>query len=101
MPRTSGPLLLSLTTAALLLATSAAASSQSQLPAPRSRILQAVDDARITTLSGNTHPLARPELDQAALADSTPLTRIVLLLKPTPEQEPALQQLIDNLQDKA
>ena len=67
MPRTSGPLLLSLTTAALLLANSAPASSQSQLPAPRSRVLQAVDDARVTTLTGNTHPLARPEFDQGAL----------------------------------
>src|SRR5258707_15717960 len=100
MPRTSGPLLLSLTTAALLLAASAAASSQSQLPAPRSRILQAVDDTRVTTLSGNTHPLARPEFDQGALADATPVSRIVLILQRSPEQESALQQLIDNQQDK-
>src|SRR5216683_3369999 len=100
MPRTSGPLLLSLTTAALLLAASAAASSQSQLPTPRSRILQTVDDARVTTLSGNTHPLARPEVDQGALTDSTPLRRIVPIFKRSPEQESALQQLIDNQQDK-
>ncbi|MDQ1453873.1 MAG: hypothetical protein QOK38_3739, partial [Acidobacteriaceae bacterium] len=100
MPRISATLLPALTTIVLLLATSPPASSQSQLPAPRSRILQAVDDARVTTLSGNTHPLARPEFDQGTLADATPLSRIVLILQRSPEQESTLQQLIDNQQDK-
>jgi subtilase family serine protease len=104
MPRISqtlsGTLLSALTTIALLIAVSTMASAQSQLPRPRSRILQAVDDTRLTTLSGNTHPLARPEFDQGALADATPLSRIVLILQRSPEQESALQQLIDNQQDK-
>ena len=68
-------------------------------PAPRSRILQSVDDARVTTLSGNTHPLARPEFDQGALADRAPLNQIVLLLQRSSEQESALQQLLDQQQD--
>ena len=99
MPRISGTLLPALPTLVLLLAASAPASSQSQLPSPRSRILQAVDDARVTTLSGNTHPLARPEFDQGALADATPISRIVLILQRSPEQESALQQLMDEQQD--
>src|SRR5277367_3777109 len=70
-------------------------------PAPRSRILQPVDDARVTTLSGNTHPLARSEFDQGALADSAPLSHIVLLLQRSSEQETALQQFIDQQQDKS
>ncbi len=70
-------------------------------PAPRSRILQPVDDARVTTLSGNTHPLARSEFDQGALADSAPLSHIVLLLQRSTEQETALQQFIDQQQDKS
>src|SRR5258707_5732108 len=100
MPRTSGPLLLSLTTAALLLAASCPASPKSPLPASPSRILQAVDAPRVTTLSGNTPPLARPQFDQGSLADATPLSRIVLILQRSPEQESALQQLIDQQQDK-
>src|SRR5882757_9441010 len=99
MPRISDTLLSFLTSLALL-AASVPASSQSQLPAPRSRILQAVDDARLTTLSGNTHPLSRPEFDQGALADATPLSRIVLILQRSPDQESALQQLIDQQQYK-
>jgi hypothetical protein len=70
-------------------------------PAPRSRILQPVDDARVTTLSGNTHPLARPEFDQGALADRTPINHIVVLLQRSSEQESALQQLLDQQQDKS
>jgi subtilase family serine protease len=87
------------TTVALLLAASTA-SSQSSLPSPRSRVLQSVDDARVTILSGNTHPLARAEFDQGALADAAPLHRMVLILQRSVEQEAALQQLIDQQQDK-
>ncbi len=68
-------------------------------PAPRSRILQPVDEARVTTLSGNTHPLARPEFDQGTLADRTPINHIVLLLQRSSEQETSLQQLLDQQQD--
>lgn len=109
MPRTSqlsqfseplSALLSGLTIATLVLAGSIPAFSQSRLPAPRSRVLQDADDTRVTTLSGNTHPLARPEFDQGALADATPLNRIVLILQRSPEQELALQQLIDQQQDK-
>jgi hypothetical protein len=100
MPRISGTLLSALTIVAGCFAASAPALSQSQLPAPRSRVLQAVDETRVTTLSGNTHPLARSEFDQGALADATPLSRIVLILQRSLEQESALQQLIDQQQDK-
>jgi subtilase family serine protease len=99
MPWISRALPLAMTTAALLLTGTSPAVSQSQLPAPRSRILQAVDDARVTTLSGNTHPLARAEFDQGTLADAIPLRRIVLILQRSPEQESVLQQLIDQQQD--
>src|SRR5438270_9891735 len=99
MPRISGTLPCGLLTAAVLVASFDPASSLAQRAAPRSRILQAVDETRLTTLIGNTHLLARAEFDQGALADSTPLSRIVLILQRSPEQESALQQLIDEQQD--
>ncbi len=101
MPRIIKCLLQVLTTTVFLVATSAPGFSQSRLPAARSRIIEPVDDAHVTTLSGNIHPLARPEFDQGALADATPLRRIVLLLQRSPEQETALQQLIDLQQDRS
>src|ERR1700679_1815219 len=97
MPRISTAPLPVLTTLFFLFAALLPAQAQ---PAPRSRILQPVDDARVTILSGNTHPLARPEFDQGAIPDTTPLGHIVLLLQRSPEQESALQQLLDQQQDK-
>ena len=67
----------------------------------RSRIVQAVDDSHLTTLAGNTHPLARSEFDRGFLDDAAPLHRMVLVLKRSAEQETALKQLIDQQQDKS
>jgi hypothetical protein len=101
MSRISRALLTLLPTLALLFSASLSAFSQSSLVAPRSRILQVIDDNRVTTLSGNIHPLARAEFDQGALADAASLRRMVLVLQRSSEQEAALQQLIDQQQDKS
>lgn len=65
------------------------------------RITTPVDESAVTTLRGNTHPLARPEFDQGAVADSQPLRRIFLLLKRSPDQESALRTLMDQQQSKS
>ena len=100
MPRISR-LFLPVLTTVVLLAACGSALSQPPLLAPRSRVVQAVDDSRITPLSGNTHPLARAEFDEGALADATPLHHIVLLLQRSPEQEIALQEFVDQQQDRS
>jgi len=82
-------------------ATLASAHAQMRLPVPRSRVVQAVDDAHLTTLSGNTHPLARSEFDRGSLDDAAPLHRMVLVLKRSADQETALKELIDQQQDKS
>ena len=69
-----------------------------QQPAPRQRILQSIDNTRLTKLSGNTHPLARAEYDRGRAPDSLAADRILLLLSRTPEQEAALAQLLDDQQ---
>jgi hypothetical protein len=84
---------------AAVCAGAAVASAQVPLPVPQSRVVEAVDDARRTTLTGNTHPLARAEFDQGGLADETPLRRMQLVLQRSPEQEAALKQLLDQQQD--
>jgi len=101
MPGLSRVLLLPLSSVVFLFTAIAPASAQYPLPVPRSRILQAIDDSQRTILSGNTHPLARAEFDQGALADATPLRRMVLVLQRSSEQETALQQLIDQQQDRS
>src|SRR5271165_6994393 len=68
-------------------------------PVP-SRVINAVDDTRTVRLQGNVHPLATAVLDQGALPDSQPMTRMLLLLQRSPEQQLALRQLMDAQQTK-
>jgi Pro-kumamolisin, activation domain len=74
--------------------------AKAQTTEVRSRIVKAVDDTQTLRLQGNVHPLARPVNDQGALADSQPMTRMLLLLQRSTEQEMALRQLMDAQQTK-
>jgi subtilase family serine protease len=85
--------------AVLTLAVSA--SLWAQKSSAPSRIVETVDDTRTVTLKGNIHPFARPEFDQGAVADSQPMSRMLLLLQRSPEQDLALKQLIDAQQTKS
>ena len=71
-------------------------------PTPtRPRATQAIDDAQLTTLRGNTHPLARTEFDQGVAPPTLPMERILLVLKRSPEQETQLRALLQSQQDKS
>jgi len=78
----------------------AAPNAKAQSAAVRSRVVSAVDDTQTVRLQGNVHPLARPVNDQGALSDSQPMTRMLLLLQRSTEQEMALRQLMDAQQTK-
>jgi hypothetical protein len=75
------------------------AAAQASVPTPR--IATQIDEANRTTLRGNTHPLARPQYDQGAVAGSQPIRRMLLLLQRSPEQETALKQFMDQQQSKS
>ena len=66
----------------------------------RPLITQLVDESQLTTLKGNTYPLARPQNDLGTAPASLPMERMLLVLKRSPEQEFALTRLLDNQQDK-
>jgi subtilase family serine protease len=59
-----------------------------------------VDDTNRTVLRGNVHPKARAEFDRGAVADAQPVTRILLVLQRSAEQEAALRQLMEEQQSK-
>jgi len=65
-----------------------------------SRVTEAVDDTRTVTLKGNVHPLAQAANDHGVVADSQPMSRMMLLLQRSPAQDQALKQLIDSQQTK-
>lgn len=72
-----------------------------QQVSPKPLITQAVDESQVTTLKGNTHPLAQAQFEIGAAPPDLPMNRMLLVLKRSPEQEHALHTLVDNQQDKA
>jgi subtilase family serine protease len=80
--------------------TTAAQSGAEQKNRVAARVTDQVDDTNRTVLRGNVHPKARAEFDQGAVADAQPLTRILLLLQRSAEQEAALRQLMEQQQAK-
>lgn len=66
--------------------------------AVRARVTERVDLSRLTTLAGNTHRLAQPQFDQGAAPPDLPMNRMLLVLKRSPEQEAALQDLLNQQQ---
>ncbi len=64
------------------------------------RITEAIDERRLVTLSGNVHPLARPEFDRGVVADAQPLRRMLLLLQRSADQESTLQRLLADQQNR-
>lgn len=67
---------------------------------PQARIAAPISDAQLVRLRGNVPSLARPEFDRGPAADSTPMTRMLLLLEPSTAQEAALQILLAEQQIK-
>jgi hypothetical protein len=68
-----------------------------QSAAPAVRIANPIDERQLVTLPGTVHPLANAENDRGAAPDSTPLERIHLMLKRSPSQQAALDQLVSQL----
>src|SRR5258708_6599890 len=66
----------------------------------RPLIVEPVNEARLTVLKGNTHPLARREFDLGSAPATLPMQRMLLVLKRSPQQESALKKLLDDQQDK-
>jgi subtilase family serine protease len=80
--------------------TNAAQSNAEQRVRVPARVTDTVDDSNRTVLRGNVHPKARPEFDRGAVADAQPVTRILMLLQRSGEQEAALRQLMEEQQSK-
>jgi len=80
--------------------TAAAQSGAEQKSRVAARVTDQVDDTNRTVLRGNVHPQARAEFDGGAVADAQPVTRMLLLLQRSAEQEAALRQLMEQQQSK-
>lgn len=85
----------------LPLHTSAQTSPTLVSDAPANRIIQAVDESRLTLLKGNTYFMARAQYDRGPAPAGLPMNRMLLVLRRSPGQEAALQQLLDEQQDQS
>jgi hypothetical protein len=63
-------------------------------------ITQRIDESRVVTLKGNTHPLAQPRFDMGAAPPDLPMDRMLLVLNRDPQQDFTLHRLLDDQQDK-
>jgi subtilase family serine protease len=75
--------------------------ASAQTGSVRSRITQPIDESKLTVLRGNTHPFARPQFDRGAAPANLALERMMLVLKTTPEQGAALNNLLAEQQDRS
>ena len=84
--------------ATVLIGTTNSAFTQQGAANP-ARITEAVDNAVLTTLKGNVHPLAKPHYDRGPVNPSLPAERMQLVLRRSSGQEIALRQFLGSLQD--
>jgi subtilase family serine protease len=66
---------------------------------PTRMIREAVNDARLVTLDGNTRPESNAQNDRGIVSDDFPLNHMLLQLKRSPEREAAVKQYADDLHD--
>jgi len=66
---------------------------------PTRVIREAVDEAKLVALAGNTRPEANARNDRGLVADDFPLNHMLLQLQRSPEREAALEKYIDELHD--
>src|ERR1700740_3071335 len=67
--------------------------------APTNRLAARIDEAQVTTLQGNVHPMARGALDRGLVNAETPLEHMVLQLEPSAAQQAALDALVEAQHD--
>ncbi len=65
-----------------------------QSNAAPARVTAEISESSLTTLRGNTHPLARPQYDQGRVAPSLKLERMTMLFQQTAAQKSDLEALL-------
>jgi Pro-kumamolisin, activation domain len=75
------------------------ASAQSTYSQPR--IVAAVNDAKLTVLHGNTHPLAQPQFDRGPAPAGLAMQHMLLVLQRSPAQEAALESFMAEQLDRS
>jgi hypothetical protein len=78
---------------------SALAANQAGSPSAAARIVDSIDETKLVSLGGHTHPLAKANFDQGRVSDSLPLDHMFLELRRSAEQEERLERALREIQD--
>src|ERR1017187_7590182 len=62
--------------------------------APTVRIIDRIDESRLVTLKGNTHPAANARNDLGQVSPDLPMTDLILVLSRSPEQQTAFDKFV-------
>jgi hypothetical protein len=76
------------------------APTHAQGVAPTVRIINRIDESQLVTLKGNTHPFANARHDQGKVADSLPMTDLILVLSRDPAQQAAFDTYVASEYDQ-
>jgi subtilase family serine protease len=74
--------------------------SQAQGVAPAVRIINRIDESQLVTLKGNTHPFANASHDRGRVADSLPMTDLILVLSRDTAQQAAFDAYVTSEYDQ-
>jgi hypothetical protein len=74
--------------------------SPAQAVAPAVRIISRIDESQLVTLKGNTHPFANAKHDQGKVADSLPMTDLILVLSRDAAQQAAFDAYVNSEYDQ-
>ncbi len=65
------------------------------------RIVESIDEARLTTLKGNTHPLAETRFDRGEVSPDLAMGDLILVLRRSPAQQAAFDAYVASEYDKS
>lgn len=76
-----------------------APAAPAQQYAPQVRIVERIDESQLTTLKGNTLPVANAKNDRGLVSPNLPMTDLILVLKRSPEQQAAFDKYVASQYD--
>jgi len=74
---------------------------QAGSPTAAARIVDGIDETRLVAVAAGVHPLAQARYDKGAVPDDMALEHMYVQLRRGPEQEKALDALLERIQDPA
>jgi hypothetical protein len=86
---------------ALIHVSLSAASGLAQAVAPSIQIVESIDESRLVTLKGNTHPFANVNNDRGRVSPDLPMTDLILVLSRSPRQQAAFDKFVASQYDPA